>query len=109
MRACQHPLGRGRPRPSRRWGFPAQAHNTWKAGIERLLLGYAMPSRGTEVFHGILAVDAMEGGDARAARAISGLPGPKPSSWPATLDRRQPLEAWRSLLNSGPERLFPIG
>lgn len=46
-------------------GLPRHPHNTWKAGIERLLLGYALPSRETEVFHGIRGTDAIEGSDAR--------------------------------------------
>ncbi len=45
--------------------LPRHPHNTWRAGIERLLLGYALPSRETEVFHGIRGTDAIEGGDAR--------------------------------------------
>jgi exodeoxyribonuclease V gamma subunit len=46
-------------------GLPGHGHNTWRAGIERLLLGHALPSRGTEVFHGIRGYDAIEGSDAR--------------------------------------------
>ncbi len=46
-------------------GLPAHPHNTWRAGMERLLLGYAMPSRETEVFHGIRGCDAIEGSDGR--------------------------------------------
>ncbi len=46
-------------------GLPRHPHNTWRAGIERLLLGYALPSRETEVFQGIRGTDAIEGGDAR--------------------------------------------
>lgn len=45
-------------------GLPAFAENTWKAGIERLLLGYAMPRQGHETFHGTLPYDLIEGADA---------------------------------------------
>ncbi|MCX7965816.1 MAG: exodeoxyribonuclease V subunit gamma [Syntrophorhabdaceae bacterium] len=54
-----------------RWGIdefhrrfldnPAFKENSWKAGIERLLLGYAMFSKDGELFKGILPYDEMEG------------------------------------------------
>lgn len=57
-----------------RWGLdeglhPALAHlgepqNTWKAGIERLLLGYALPAAGGERFLGLRGVDFLEGSEA---------------------------------------------
>ena len=37
-----------------REGLPGFAENTWLAGIDRLLLGYALPARGDELFMGIL-------------------------------------------------------
>jgi len=46
-------------------GLPRHPHNTWRAGIERLLLGYALPSRETEVFHGMRGINVIEGSDAR--------------------------------------------
>lgn len=42
-------------------GIPGFDENTWKAGIERLLLGYAMPGRGEKMFSGILPYDHIEG------------------------------------------------
>jgi exodeoxyribonuclease V gamma subunit len=45
--------------------LPGDEHNTWKTGIERLLLGYALPARGLHLFQGVLAFDAMEGGETR--------------------------------------------
>lgn len=58
-----------------RWGIDA-AHrgrlclprfpeNTWKAGIERLLLGYAMPGYSKDMFCGILPYDNIEGDKTR--------------------------------------------
>jgi exodeoxyribonuclease V gamma subunit len=46
-------------------GLPAEARNTWRAGIERMLLGYAMPSDGRELYRGILPFDAVEGQQGR--------------------------------------------
>ncbi|MBU0544983.1 MAG: exodeoxyribonuclease V subunit gamma, partial [Proteobacteria bacterium] len=58
-----------------RWGFdgadktvlglPGFSENTWKAGIERLLLGYAMPIKEGKMFSGILPFDGIEGTDAK--------------------------------------------
>ncbi len=42
-------------------GLPALSENTWRAGLERLVLGYAMPGNGEAIFNGILPFDNMEG------------------------------------------------
>ena len=86
-------------------GLPGQPHNTWNAGIERLLLGYAMPSRGADVFHGILAVDAMEGGETHAlGNFLDFLT--RTFDLARNLDRRQSLGAWRSLLKAALNDFF---
>ncbi|MFH2220317.1 MAG: exodeoxyribonuclease V subunit gamma [Pseudomonadota bacterium] len=46
-------------------GLPAYPENTWRAGIERLLLGYAMPGDESRMFSGILPYDHIEGAEAR--------------------------------------------
>jgi exodeoxyribonuclease V gamma subunit len=46
------------------FGLPADAGNTWRAGLQRLLLGYAMPQRSEELWRGILPLDAVEGSTA---------------------------------------------
>ncbi len=45
-------------------GLPEIYENTWKAGIERLVLGYAMPGKGEKLFDGILPYDGIEGSQA---------------------------------------------
>jgi len=47
-----------------RFGVPGFDENTWRTGIERLLLGYAMPGRDKQMFSGILPYDNVEGEDA---------------------------------------------
>ncbi|MBA2435109.1 MAG: exodeoxyribonuclease V subunit gamma [Chthoniobacterales bacterium] len=42
-------------------GLPAFAENSWRAGLDRLLLGYAAPAQGERLFEGILAFDEVEG------------------------------------------------
>ncbi len=45
-------------------GLPALEENTWKAGLERLILGYALPGQDENMFRGILPYDHIEGSDA---------------------------------------------
>ncbi|MBA3962343.1 MAG: exodeoxyribonuclease V subunit gamma [Chthoniobacterales bacterium] len=55
-----------------RWGIdaehrvdfdvPAFGQNSWREGLDRLLLGYAMPTGGQNLFHGLLPIDEIEGG-----------------------------------------------
>jgi exodeoxyribonuclease V gamma subunit len=54
-------------------GLPADRQNTWAHGLDRLLLGYAMPSGEGELFQGILPLDAVEG--ASSSQALSGFLG----------------------------------
>jgi len=54
-----------------RWGIdannragldlPPDRQNTWQAGLDRLLLGYAMPGEGWKLFNDILPFDDIEG------------------------------------------------
>ncbi len=44
-------------------GLPAYRDNSWRAGLDRLLLGYAMPDE-NQLFNGILPYDDMSGSDA---------------------------------------------
>jgi exodeoxyribonuclease V gamma subunit len=47
-----------------RHGLPGIAANSWEAGLQRLLLGYALPGRGRRLFQGILPYDLVEGSTA---------------------------------------------
>ncbi|OPY64318.1 MAG: RecBCD enzyme subunit RecC [Syntrophorhabdus sp. PtaU1.Bin050] len=49
----------------RRLGVPPFVENSWKAGTERLLLGYALRGDGEALFEGILPYNDMEGNEAR--------------------------------------------
>ena len=42
-------------------GLPEFNENSWRAGLDRLLLGYATPAHGEQLFDGILAFDEVEG------------------------------------------------
>jgi exodeoxyribonuclease V gamma subunit len=43
------------------FGLPPTYEHTWRFGLERLLLGYALPARKERVFAGILPYDEIEG------------------------------------------------
>lgn len=45
-------------------GLPAHGENTWRAGLDRLTLGYALPAGSDALFADILPYDDVEGGDA---------------------------------------------
>jgi exodeoxyribonuclease V gamma subunit len=56
-----------------RWGIDGESRselglypcseNTWRAGLDRLLLGYAMPGQNEQMLNGILPFDNIEGGE----------------------------------------------
>lgn len=63
-----------------RWGIdeehrryhqqPLDRQNTWRFGLDRLLLGYAMPGEGQYLFDDILPYDQIEGQDCELAGAL---------------------------------------
>ncbi len=44
-------------------GLPPMEENTWRHGLDRMVLGSAMPGDGARLFGGILPYDPIEGGD----------------------------------------------
>ncbi|MBN1675258.1 MAG: exodeoxyribonuclease V subunit gamma [Kiritimatiellae bacterium] len=52
-------------------GLPESAANTWKWALDRMLLGYALPGEGTDVYEDILPYDEIEGGEADALGALA--------------------------------------
>jgi exodeoxyribonuclease V gamma subunit len=79
-------------------GFGAFTENTWQAGLDRLLLGYALPGGGDKMYQNILPYDLIEGSDAavlgnfvqftqRLFAAVAALAHPRP------------LKAWATELN----------
>ena len=87
-------------------GLPAFAQNSWRAGLDRLLLGYAARARGENLFEGILAFDEIEGSSAETlgqfvefAEALF--------STAADLQQPRPLLAWQETLREITFRFFP--
>ena len=54
----------------RRYEQPADRQNTWLFGLDRLILGYALPGEGSNLFADILPLDDIEGQDAQLAGVL---------------------------------------
>ena len=87
------------------WDLPATAEHTWRAGLDRLLLGYALPGQNRDPYDGILPYDEVEGSEARALgclwsflEALFGLD--------ALLRENRSLTAWGEVLRAVLERFF---
>ena len=91
----------------RRNGLPATKENTWKAGVERMMLGYAMRGNGQRMFSEILPYDHIEGGDTKIlGRFIEFLH--RLFEWSERLDTSLPPAAWQSLLTQLLDRFIAI-
>lgn len=87
------------------WELPATAEHTWRMGLDRLLLGYALPGYGRDLYAGILPHDEVEGSEAEAlgqwqtfVEALFGL----------DIEGREsrPLAAWVENLHAVLNRFF---
>jgi exodeoxyribonuclease V gamma subunit len=86
-------------------GFHGFSENTWQAGLQRLILGYAMPGSQHHMFQGILPYDNIEGGDAHTlGNFLSFIH--RLISWSQKLARPQSLCNWRMTLAALVDRFF---
>jgi exodeoxyribonuclease V gamma subunit len=78
-------------------GLPGFRENTWRAGIDRMLLGVALPRQGEKMFKGILPYDLIEGS---AAETLGHFVAFCESlfAMAETLQEARPLKAWEALL-----------
>lgn len=79
-----------------RFNLPAYRQNSWRAGLDRLLLGYAMPDEG-ELVDGILPYDIAESDTAATLGKFASFVDAVESHL-ATLERPAKPEAWRERL-----------
>ena len=49
----------------KKFNLPNYGENTWRAGLDRLLLGYATPGNNKDLFENILPYDSIEGNDTK--------------------------------------------
>ncbi len=86
-------------------GLPATPGNTWAAGIDRLIAGYAMLAAGDERFGGVLPYDPIAGDAAVAlGRLLSFLEALR--TLHETLCRPKPLAEWRVVLEGALDDFF---
>jgi exodeoxyribonuclease V gamma subunit len=75
-------------------GLPAAGGaNTWRFGIDRLLLGYALPNDGERAFEGLVGYDEVEGNDAVLLGALAGFVRTL-FGWLRDFERPRPLHEW---------------
>jgi len=86
-------------------GFSGCPENTWTAGIQRLLLGYAMPGRNETLFEGILPYDPVEGSEALVLGAFVEFMD-RLFAHTAPLDRPRSPQAWSARLSTLLEEMF---
>ncbi|HWP06780.1 MAG TPA: exodeoxyribonuclease V subunit gamma [Polyangiaceae bacterium] len=88
-------------------GLPAAGGaNTWRFGIQRLLLGYAFPSDERRTFGGLAGYDEVEGNDAVLLGALAGFVRTL-FGWLTDLERPRPLAEWSLAVTSLLAALFP--
>ena len=89
----------------RRFGVPAEQANTWRFGLDRLLLGYGMRGRNKTLFNHILPYDEVEGeGGELLGRFVSAV-----ETVFALVERFQvphSVEDWATLLREAVDSLF---
>jgi len=90
-----------------RQGVPRFEENTWKAGLDRLLLGYAMSGRGERMFEGILPYDDIEGSEAAVLGRFMDFIG-KLFQQVDELERSRMLADWAVTLEALLERFFKL-
>lgn len=89
----------------RKRGLPDFKDNTWQAGIQRLLLGYAMAGEGRKMFAGILPYDNIEGDDARVlGRFLEFVE--RVFEYAAIIEKPKNLIRWNHVLKSMLESFF---
>ncbi len=86
-------------------GLPEEASHTWKAGLDRQLLGYALPGNGRTLFGGILPYPEAEGGWALTLGRFQAFVRDLFRWRPALQEARTPGE-WASLLQAYLERFL---
>src|SRR5574337_1865026 len=91
------------------FGVPAPDDHTWERGLERLLLGYALPADMAQPFAGALPAGDAEGSDAAVLGALVRFV--EQLRWlHEALARAHGAAGWRALLDDVLERfLAPIG
>ena len=86
-------------------GLPPFSENTWRFGLDRLLLGYAMPMKEERIFKGILPYGFVEGGDAQVLGKLAEF-AETLFYHVVPLNRARPLDEWSKTLTAFLDRFF---
>ena len=78
-------------------GYPSTSEGTWKFGLDRLLLGYAMPLNERSLFAGALPFDDVEGSRAQTVGKLADVI-ERLESFVTLAKRPHTLSAWRTIL-----------
>ncbi len=89
-------------------GLPATSEHTWRFGLDRLLLGYAMTGEGRRRFADVLPYDDVEGKSARAVGLLATLAEACFALRDALASPRSPAE-WTTSVGAVLERFFAAG
>jgi exodeoxyribonuclease V gamma subunit len=88
-----------------REGLPGFAENTWQAGINRLLLGYALPARGEELFMGLFPHEGVAEGEAGVLGSFLAFL-EKLFAFVKSLEEPRDLSGWASRLGAALDDFF---
>jgi exodeoxyribonuclease V gamma subunit len=98
-----------------RWGIdavhreklslPALAQNTWREGLDRLLLGYALPGGNLQLFQNILPCDEIEGSLAETLGSFIEFTS-RVFETALELETARTLEEWQATLRKIVDRFF---
>jgi exodeoxyribonuclease V gamma subunit len=86
-------------------GVPASEANTWRFGLDRLLVGYALPGGDERIFEDVLPYDEVEGKDAALLGKFAGFVRALFASL-RDLERPRSLTAWGTAVAELAEALF---
>jgi len=91
----------------KRIGLPPYPENTWQFGIDRLLLGFAMPGYGQRLYAGVLPYDHIEGQEAKVlGKFIDFIE--RIVRWIRVFDHRKPLTEWETAFLKLIDELFVV-
>lgn len=87
--------------------FPPYEQNSWRFGIDRMILGYSMKGEGKKVFSGVMPYDEIEGSSAvSVARFITFTE--ELFKAVETFSRERSVEEWAARLNEFVDEIFEV-
>ena len=86
-------------------GLPPYPENTWRAGLDRLLMGYAMPGDNEKMFGTVLPYDHIEGEDTRILGSLVAF-AEELFSQLQDLSKPRTLAGWSEILTGLLDRFF---